>query len=71
MELFSSAAISLESAGRAVAEVAHRVARGVPSLQSAVRDTVELTVASGVSRAGAAVIRTANEVLGTIVDLFA
>jgi hypothetical protein len=69
--LLSAAASSIDAAGRAFTRVAERVARTVPSVQSAVRDTMDQTTAKLSVKAGAVVIRTANELIGTIIDLFA
>jgi hypothetical protein len=69
--IFSVAASSIEHAGRTVERIAKRAARSVPAVQNVVRDTVELTKSNVAVKAGAAVIRTASEVVGTIIDIFA
>ncbi len=71
MEILASASSTIEAAGQAAARVAERVAHVPSALKTIVRDTVELSSAEAATRAGAAVLRTARDMLGTIVDLFA
>ena len=69
--LFAVGADSIDMAGRSTAQVARRIARSLPTVPSLVQDTVELTRNHASLQAGAAVIRTANETVGRIVDLIA
>jgi formiminotetrahydrofolate cyclodeaminase len=71
MEILASAQSTIEAAGRTAARVATRVAQVPSALKTVVQDTVDLSTAQAATKAGVAVLRTAREMLGTIVDLFA
>lgn len=65
------AVAAISRAEGTVAEVAHRVANPERSLESLPRDTVELITSQRSFEANVAVIRTADQMLGTLVDTFA
>jgi hypothetical protein len=69
--ILSAAATGIGAASERLSRVAERVASSVPELRAVVRDTVEIAGVRVAARAGAAVVRTASEVLGSVVDLFA
>ena len=69
--VLATASASLMASARQIHRVAQRVARGQPAAAQLVRAHVELAAASHTSQANAAVIRTADETLGTVIDLLA
>jgi len=70
-DIFLSAVDSINNAGRTAARAAARIARSIPSVETLVKDTVELSRSHASVKAGISVVRTASEMLGTIVDLIA
>ncbi len=71
MELLAAAASTLQSAERTLTDVARKVSGSVPSLSEAAQHAVERARSSALTKTGVVLARTASEVLGTIVNLFA
>jgi flagellar hook protein FlgE len=67
--VMSTAIGGMQAAERAVQEIAHRVANPERSLETIERDVVGLVMSSIAYTANVTVVRTADQMLGTLVDV--
>ena len=70
-EILPLAAQSIQEAGGVALRAAKRLAGSLPSLGEVARSGVELTQAETAVRAGRVLVRTANELLGSLIDIVA
>jgi len=69
--ILSTAACGLDAAKDVMLRAAKTLRSSVPSVPETVKGMMDLTRANTLVKSGVAVVRTASEVLGTIVDLIA
>lgn len=71
VSMMSTAVLGLERATRALERTAQRGSNPEQSVQTAVQNETDRVVAGASYRANAAVVRNADEMLGTLLDIVA
>jgi hypothetical protein len=70
-EILPLAAQSIQEAGGVAVRAARRVAGSLPGIGELARSSVELTQAETAVRAGRVLVKTAGELLGSLIDIIA
>ena len=70
-DLFPIAAQSMQEAGQVASRAARRLAGSLPGLSTLAKSAVELTQAEVAVRAGRVLVRSATELFGSLIDMFA